>query len=79
MICLIFQAIARSVKKAHPLVQSEEATGDVYILQGHNQHKLMICAYSEFLVHDPQLQRSIPITTFTKKISQNPVGPAKTY
>jgi hypothetical protein len=45
MVCLIFQAIADSVKKAHQITQSEQATGDVYILQGRNQHKLMTCAY----------------------------------
>jgi len=45
MVCLISFVVAYSVKKAHQIIQSEQATGDVYILQGRNQHKLMTCAY----------------------------------
>jgi hypothetical protein len=45
MVCLISLVIAHLVKKAHQIIQSEQATGDVYILQGRNQHKLMTCAY----------------------------------
>ena len=45
MVCLISFAVTCSVKKAHQIIQSEQATGDVYILQGRNQHKLMTCAY----------------------------------
>jgi len=33
------------VRVIHQIVQSIEATGGVYKGQGHNQHKLMTCAY----------------------------------
>ena len=66
-VCLIFR---KTIKKTHLNTQSVKATGGVYILQGRNQHDLMNRAYSEFLVQDPQLQRSIPITALTKKITQ---------
>ena len=67
-ICLIFSF--DTIKKTHLNTQSVKATGGVYILQGRNQHELMTRAYQEFLVQDPQLQRSIPSTALTKKITQ---------
>jgi len=33
------------VRVIHRIIQSIEATGGVYKGQGHNQHKLMTCAY----------------------------------
>ena len=45
MVCLISLAASCLVQKAHQITQSEQATGDVYILQGRNQHGLMNHAY----------------------------------
>jgi hypothetical protein len=40
------------VRVIHRITQSVGATGGVYKGQGHIQHKLMTCAYEEFLVQD---------------------------
>ena len=57
-----------TVQKVHLTTRSVVATGGVYKGQGRIQHTLMTYAYKEFLVHDPQLQRSIPSTTGIIKI-----------
>ena len=51
----------------HLNTQSVGATGGVYKIQGRIQCALMTRAYKEFLVQDPKLQTSIPITNqFTR-------------
>ena len=59
-----------SIQRPHQIIQSVVATGGVYKGQGRNQHKLMTCAYSEFLVHGEQLQAPIPDMTVFSKISR---------
>jgi hypothetical protein len=44
--------VALQVRVIHRITQSVGATGGVYKGQGHIQHKLMTCAYEEFLVQD---------------------------
>ena len=41
-----------SIQRFHRTIQSVAVTGGVYKGQGHNQRKLMTCAYLEFLVQD---------------------------
>ena len=58
------------IRTFHLIIQSVGATGGVYKGQGRNQRNLMNCTYQVFLVHDPKLQRSIPITRKIHKITQ---------
>eukprot|EP00831_Metopus_contortus_P079743 TRINITY_DN7_c0_g1_i34.p1 TRINITY_DN7_c0_g1~~TRINITY_DN7_c0_g1_i34.p1 ORF type:complete len:236 (+),score=-19.23 TRINITY_DN7_c0_g1_i34:611-1318(+) len=64
MVHMIFSLLA-SPKGSPNHPKSVGATGGVYKGQGLNQRKLMTYAYQEFLVKDPQLQRSIPSTMHT--------------